>query len=145
MGRAEVSQRPPRSSVRKASRKRLTCLSMMTGEKPRTRRAPGSTLGSGRQGGLRTPQEGSFSYPHSITSPHLNDVGFPCQEGLPGAAPTQDLDKVSMAGKRRQACHTESQGGASGVGLRPSGRAQPQDVERAGRGLARQHPPGGQQ
>ena len=82
--------------MRKASRKRLTCLSMMTGEKPRTRRAPGSTLGSGRQRGLRTPQEGSFSYPHSITSPHLNDVGFPCQEGLPGAAPTQDLDKVSM-------------------------------------------------
>lgn len=85
-----VCQRPPRSSVRKASRKRLTCLSTMSGEKPRTRRAPGSTLGSGKQGCLRT---------HLMTqqASHPSDVKWACQALTP-----PDLD-ISAYPKRRSA------------------------------------------
>lgn len=58
------------------------CLSTMTGEKPRTRRAPGSTLGSGRQGGFRNCHQQAFLALKS------RDRGIPAKHGSdrPGVA-----------------------------------------------------------
>lgn len=99
-----VCQRPPRSSVRKASRKRLTCLSTMSGEKPRTRRAPGSTLGSGKQGCLRT---------HLMTqqASHPSDIKWACQALTP-----PDLD-ISAYPKRGSGATVLCRQGTSAMGL----------------------------
>lgn len=61
---------------------------MMTGEKPRTRRVPGSTLGSVRQGNLETRDEGAFSQPQGVAPPPRH-AEWACLARAPPTLPQQ--------------------------------------------------------